>query len=70
MDSDDKMGCLGAALTITAFVGGLICGFHQSDRSWEKDAVKHGAAEYVLDPATGKTTWRWKEGKIGNVENK
>lgn len=29
--------------------------------SWQQDAVSHGAAVYVLDPATGNTTWQWKD---------
>lgn len=63
MDSDDKMGCIGAILIILAFFIGLICSSYQSDKDWKLEAVKHGAAEYILDPATGKTTWQWKEMK-------
>ena len=33
-----------------------------TDTAWKKEAVEKGHAEYVLDPATGKVTWRWKEG--------
>jgi len=27
---------------------------------WERNAVKNGKAEYVLNPNNGTTTWRWK----------
>lgn len=29
---------------------------------WRRESVHRGAAEWVMDPATGKTEWRWKEG--------
>lgn len=28
---------------------------------WRKEAVRRGAAEWVMDPATGNTEWRWKD---------
>lgn len=69
MSGEDKMGCFAAIMAIVCFIGGLLTGFYASDVDWEREAVKHGAAEYVLEPATGKTTWRWKE-KAEDVENK
>jgi len=31
------------------------------NKAWKKDAVKHGKAEYILNPTNGTTTWRWKD---------
>lgn len=44
---------IGASLT--ASLGSLVIGYCR--RSWEKDAVEHGAAEY--DSVTGE--WKWKQ---------
>ena len=56
---------------------GLFCGFllativwftyipdavrAERNTAWQKDAVKHGVAEYVLNPADGTARWQWKE---------
>ncbi len=46
------------ALAICLFIGGCVHG----ENNCERDAIKHGAASYVItDPATGATEFRWKE---------
>jgi hypothetical protein len=49
--------------TVTAFLMLLALGFiiHYNNIAWEREAVERGAAEYILDPSTGDTTWQWKE---------
>ena len=39
---------------------GSICDY---TAQWQRDTVKHGAAEWVMNPETGATEWRWKEAK-------
>ena len=33
------------------------------DSEWRRSAIKCGAAEYVMDSATGATKWQWKAEK-------
>jgi hypothetical protein len=39
--------------------GAITYGIMQN--SWEKDCIKHNAAEYRINPTTGKVTWDWKQ---------
>lgn len=61
MNSDDRFGCFIAALTIAAFISGFLTGWFSERGDLQSEAIKNGVAEYILDPATGKTTWQWKE---------
>jgi hypothetical protein len=47
------------AFLIGALLSGLAVACVMSD-CWQADAVKSGHGEYVMDPATGNSTWRWK----------
>jgi hypothetical protein len=50
-------------VAITAFLMLLVLGLAMTatNIAWEREAVERGAAEYILDPSTGDTTWQWKE---------
>ncbi len=63
MNDDDRSFIAGflIAATIVTITRFIVLG--AVTKRWEKDTVKHGAAEYVMDHATGKTTWQWKESK-------
>lgn len=37
-----------------------VMGYRDCRSNMRKEAVEHGAAEYVLDQKTGQSTWRWK----------
>jgi hypothetical protein len=41
----------------------IVLGFimYCNNAAWEREAVARGAAEYIIDPSTGDTTWQWKE---------
>lgn len=55
---ETKHGCLGVGIGLLLGLGLGISLTVSTDRVlWQKDAVKHGAAEY--DQNTGK--WRWKQ---------
>lgn len=61
-DDDSPAAFFGMGLTM-GIIGTTIllpCLF-KSDREWQTEAVEHGAAEWVLDPKTGATTWKWKD---------
>lgn len=60
MSNEESVGCCGFICGIC--IGGVLCCFLASDLSnfcWKREAVKHGAAHYEMDPATGKTEWKW-----------
>lgn len=49
---------------VVAFTLGLTFGIFRLDTimgEYRAEAVKRGAAEWVVDPATGETEFRWKE---------
>lgn len=41
------------------FVGGVSLGISGQTQIMEKEAVAHGAATYIVTPATGVTTFTW-----------
>jgi hypothetical protein len=44
----------------SVFLSAIIAmGFNNG--AWKSEAVKHQAAEYVLNPSTGEVTWKWKQ---------
>lgn len=57
----ENVGCLGMIISLGL---GLALGYGVTADNiknyYEKEAVKHGAAEYILNPATGETKWQWK----------
>ncbi len=34
--------------------------YSSSQDKWRQGTIERGMAEYVMDPLTGKTEWRWK----------
>lgn len=71
MSDDVEGGCFGAFLLFLGFVvGGFALGavvevnWQKDVEAWRQESVRRGAAEWVMDPTTGKTEWRWKEGKL------
>lgn len=56
-----------AAVVALIFGSGVIFGGCQSElattRYMRREAIEHNAAEYVCDPKTGETVFRWKENK-------
>lgn len=56
---------LGIAWTLACTIVGCWAGWLDCTRHFKEQAVKHGAAEYILDPATGETTWQWKKKEEG-----
>lgn len=54
-------------LAVVSFLCGI--GYYHSIHveAHRKEAVRNGYAEYILDPATGETTWQWKK-KKGEVK--
>jgi len=52
---------VGAILAIPAL---MLLGNYDGRHTVQKDAIKHGVAEYVItDPSTGATEFKWKEPK-------
>ncbi len=51
--------CLGGALGI---VYGVIVTVLKCEKSWQREAVETGHAEYVLDG--DKAAWRWKDVQV------
>lgn len=48
---------------VFTLIGGTICIIwvtNMQHTHWQREAVKHGAAEYLIDPATGNSKWQWK----------
>lgn len=61
MRSDDGAFFPGFILGVSLF---LIIGFWALNRQeswWQRSAVQHGCAEWVMDSDTGETAWQWKE---------
>ncbi len=52
---------IGVLLGISAGAGTTIRIYQESEREFKAEAVKRHAAEWVVDPATGSTTFKWKE---------
>lgn len=63
----DSEGCGAAfggfilgALIAGSVIGAMVhAGWHDDVERWRREAVRHGAAEWIMDPSTGKTDWRW-----------
>lgn len=51
---------VGFILMVFVFVGLPITTIVDT-ADFKKEAVKKGHAEWVMDPVTGETEWRWKE---------
>lgn len=61
---EDAFGCgltLGGILTLVLCVGVGGCFRRDQEAEWRHQAIEHGFAEYVLNPQTGESTWRWKD---------
>lgn len=52
-------GELLAACALTLILT-LLLTLSTSTRAWKADAVRHGAAEWIMNPHTGDPQWRWK----------
>lgn len=58
--NDDEIGCgmagliIGIALTSVVIIFGIL-------PYYREQAIKHNAAEWILDKQTGKTSFEWKE---------
>lgn len=66
MTDDTALKAFGVGLVVGMVIAiavlYVITGFHDVDK-WQKEAVAHGSAEYVMNPTNGRTTWQWKESK-------
>lgn len=49
-----------ACLCIVGFMMYQV-GSGTAELDWKQEAIKRGVAEYVMNPETGRTTWRWKQ---------
>lgn len=52
------------AATLGVMLGCLVAWaltFWIEETLWHRQGIEHNAAEWVLDPKTGATEWRWKE---------
>jgi hypothetical protein len=61
----EVMGCFIGGL-LSGIVLGVILGFNICGplfTDYEAKAVAHGVATWVVDQATGKTTFTWKDGE-------
>lgn len=58
MGEDFTIGIIMGVLVVGAFW--IFIGIGAQNDVWERDSVKNGKAEYVLNPVNGSTTWRWK----------
>ena len=60
--------CVLVVVLVLAIFGAIICVDKLSGNDegtvLRAQAIQRGAAEYVMDPTTGKTTWRWKQGPV------
>lgn len=69
--SAESEGCMAmfAGLVVGAIITSIVVGSFITEawtldvEDWRQESVRRGAAEWVMDPATGKTEWRWKEPK-------
>lgn len=52
-----------AAFASVLLVIAALIGTAETTRTMQREAVAHGCAEWVIDPATGESAWRWKEGE-------
>lgn len=62
--SDESEGCFIAAIVLAVVV--YFCfycpiSWQNDTKYWREETVKRGVAEWVLDPVTGETYWKWKE---------
>lgn len=62
MDGDFIVGAtIGALFTALVFIVIIGAADDHVTRKWQKAAVAHGAAHFILDPTTGASKWEWKE---------
>jgi len=58
-------GLVAVCIVILGAAGIMWCahdiGRFGEQQRWERQTVAHGCGAYTMDPATGKTTWGWKE---------
>lgn len=54
------LGFFGGLMLVTGVIVFATPSASETQEKWQKAAVDHGAAEYVMDPKTGKVTWQWK----------
>lgn len=59
------VGC-GVAMSITVFIAinawtFTVKAWQDDTKAWRLEAVRRGAAEWVMNPRTGESEWRWKE---------
>lgn len=61
MSDELPAGCVGVLMGIIMgiFIGWWI-GNYLGQEHHQKEAIRHGAAEYILNPDTGETKWQWK----------
>lgn len=67
MKDDTAAGCAGIVVAVTAGIIGIAIGnsfcYDSTVVPMQAKAVSVGAAEWVVNPETGKTTFTWKEPK-------
>ena len=60
-DKDDFPMWLAFSFIVFAFIMGIAAGSLWMVSEQHQVAIKHGVAEWVVDPQTGITTFHWKE---------
>lgn len=61
LNDGDKGFCFGMVFgLIIGLSVGTICGGKLSDLDWRKHAVEHSAAEWQINPKTGKKQFVWR----------
>lgn len=62
MDSEfGETVCVGLIIFGAVALIGWPLSYFAAREEWRIETVAHGCAAYTMDPATGATTWDWKD---------